>query len=455
MAYNFSYIFEAIDKFTPQMEAIKRSLDSVSDKVNNVSNKLQMASKKFKNFSESSKKVFKGASLYIAAPLIAAGTYALMASANIEKMQTSFISMLGSREKAAQLMKDMEAISSKSPFELNQIVEATRQLVAFGLPVKDAISKMQMLGDVAAGTNQPLSEIAEIYGRVQAMGKLRGDIDLYQMINRGIPIMQELQKMSKLTSQEIFKMASNGQISAKVIDAAFQRMTGKGGVFFHKTAYMAETLSGSLKQLKNNFYIAAAAFGDQINNALGLTHHINQLNAKLIGLTQTLNSFSQTNPELMKFLIWAGVALIGVIALGAAISTLAAVVSYAMAGLALIVTPVGLIIVAIGLWAAAIYEVYKNWDKVKALFQTSLNWILDKIQSIVGWFSKIGQFLGFGGGAESSLAIPSSTLASPDRSEVTIKQYLYDPGQAIANSEVTTSGGVNFDMGSNMLGTAA
>ena len=59
---------------------------------------------------------------------------------------------------------------AKTPFELPGILNAAKRLLAFGTAAEDIPDTLLVLGDVAAGTNSQIDELADAYGRIMAQG---------------------------------------------------------------------------------------------------------------------------------------------------------------------------------------------------------------------------------------------------------------------------------------------
>lgn len=102
-------------------------------------------------------------------------------NAEIEQLQTSFEVMTGSAEKAKDIIKELQEIGSKTPFETKDLAEVTQLLMNYGLTADDAIDSMMMLGDIAQGSAEKMDRIAMAYGQMSSAGKVQLE-DIKQMI---------------------------------------------------------------------------------------------------------------------------------------------------------------------------------------------------------------------------------------------------------------------------------
>ena len=103
-------------------------------------------------------------------------------NAEIEQLQTSFEVMTGSAEKAKDVISELQKIGAETPFETKDLAEVTQLLMNYGLTADDAISKMQMLGDIAQGSSEKMNRIAMAYGQMSSAGKVSLE-DVKQMID--------------------------------------------------------------------------------------------------------------------------------------------------------------------------------------------------------------------------------------------------------------------------------
>ena len=201
-------------------------------------------------------------SMGIGAIKSAIGTLAwpLSLAGNAEKTQIAFSTMLKSADKAKVLVAELNQFAASTPFEQPEIVDAGRKLLAFGVEAKHIIPTLTALGDVAAGIDQPIGELAELFGKSKVQGKLMAE-DINQLTGRGIPIITELAKVFKKPETAIKKMVENGQVNFGHLQKAFASMAGKGGQFAGLMDAQSRSTMGLWSTLKDNLGQTFTAIG--------------------------------------------------------------------------------------------------------------------------------------------------------------------------------------------------
>ena len=76
-----------------------------------------------------------------------------------QQLEASFNTMLGSEEKADALMQQLIRTAATTPFDLQSVAGGARQLLAYGENVENVNEDLIRLGSIAAGLNQPLSDL--------------------------------------------------------------------------------------------------------------------------------------------------------------------------------------------------------------------------------------------------------------------------------------------------------
>lgn len=111
--------------------------------------------------------------------------------ANIQSARTSFETFLGSGEKAGKLLKELSDFAVKTPFDLPQVVDGSKRLLAFGIEAEKLIPTFTTLGDLSSGNKEKLDQLVLAYGQTRAATKLTG-AELRQFTEAGVPLLQTL-----------------------------------------------------------------------------------------------------------------------------------------------------------------------------------------------------------------------------------------------------------------------
>ena len=183
--------------------------------------------------------------------------------AHAETTRLAFQTMLGSVEKGDAMMAKLDRFSNSTPYSGDQVNQAAKTLLAFGISAGSVEKELRKVGDVAAGTGKDFNELAAIYGKVFAKGKADAET-LNQMIGAGIPIVKLLGEQYGKSGDEIYAMASKGEISAKAISDAFSRMSGEGGVYGGMMEKQSQTVSGLWGAITGQLEYAGSLIGESI-----------------------------------------------------------------------------------------------------------------------------------------------------------------------------------------------
>ena len=188
-------------------------------------------------------------------------------NAEIEQLQTSFEVMTGSAEKAKDVISELQKIGAETPFETKDLAEVTQLLMNYGLTADDAISKMQMLGDISQGNSEKMNRIAMAYGQMSSAGKVYLE-DVKQMIEAGFNPLKEISESTGESMDSLYDRISKGTISVDEITASMQRSTSVGGKYFQSMEKQSKTLNGQISTLKDNFSQFAGVLAQDTTNAI-------------------------------------------------------------------------------------------------------------------------------------------------------------------------------------------
>ena len=171
--------------------------------------------------------------------------------------------MLGSIQAGDAMMAKLDRFSNSTPYSGDQVNRAAKTLLGFGVAAGDVESVLRKVGDVAAGSGKDFNELSSIYGKIFAKGKADSE-DLNQMVEAGIPIVKLLGEEFGKGGDEIYDMAMKGQISAEAISAAFDKMSGKGGVYANMMDQQSKTVSGIWGAIVGQLEYAGSLIGEAI-----------------------------------------------------------------------------------------------------------------------------------------------------------------------------------------------
>lgn len=171
-----------------------------------------------------------------------------------QQTEMAFKTMLQSEEKAKDLMQQMIHTAAITPFGVEDVTEGAKQLLAFNVAAEDVNDTLIRLGDVAAGMGLNLSDLVMLYGTTIAKGKM-DTMDLYQFLNRGIPIADEIAKVMGLDVSnaiaEVKKQLTAGKVTSDIFKEAMQNMAAEGGKFGGLMEAQSKTIVGQISNIED------------------------------------------------------------------------------------------------------------------------------------------------------------------------------------------------------------
>lgn len=235
-----------------------------------------------------------GAAVKITAALgigaVAMGTAFLKAAGDMEQTEIAFTTMLGSAEKADELIKEITNFAATTPFELKGLVASSKQLLAFGFQSEEIIDTMTNLGNIAAGVGRDkLPTLISSFGKIRTKGKATME-ELNMMLEAGVPILDQLAKNYGVTTKEISEMVSKGKIGFKDVQKALTNLgTGQGGVV---------NFGGLMEKQSKSFLGIVSNIGDVLTNlSIAIGKDLLPIGKEL---AKAFLDFLEANKELIK-----------------------------------------------------------------------------------------------------------------------------------------------------------
>lgn len=310
---------------------------------------------------------------------------------SFERAEIEFGTMLGTIEDGKKMMADLQKLAAQTPLELAPLQQGTQMLLQFGIKGEYAVGILKMLGDVTGGSADKMLRMARAYGQMVGTGRLQGD-ELNQMIEAGFNPLQVMaeQKAGKDNKagvereiQLLMKRKESGQLSVGEITEAFKTATAEGGRYFNNMMNTSKSLEGTFSTMLDDLNSVRRAMGEQVDQVIGF--RVIMLNVS-DAAQKALAMFQAIPPEIKKWIVLGGAALVGVGTLmllwpiiAASVGTVFAVLK---AGLAVVLSPIGLLVAATALF----------------LTQTEaggrvVGWFGEQIQSVIRYFKPLADGL--------------------------------------------------------------
>ena len=200
---------------------LRSELEQIKKQVAGIGNTADDVKKEFNGLTGTIKKVGGAlAGLAIGREILNFGKSAIQAAADFESLEIAFTTFLGSSQEAERVLKNLEDFSVSTPFTPEQVQNAGKALLAFGVEVDNLEPSLQKIGDLSAGTGKDFNELAVIFGKAKVQGTLFAE-DINQLTEAGIPVIQEFAKQLGVSEGEVKKLGSEGQINFSNLEQAF------------------------------------------------------------------------------------------------------------------------------------------------------------------------------------------------------------------------------------------
>ena len=214
---------------------------------------LKIARRKLRRFGDGFKKLGESMTRSITLPLTALGTLAVKSASDLETLETSFISLTGGAKQASDMMQQLNEFTAKTPFQIDAVAGAARQLVASGTEISEVNNQLQFLGDIAATSGSEINDIAAIFAKVNAKGKVELE-NLNQLAERGIPIFTALSESTGLLPSEL----GAGAVSVEQFNKTLKSFADEGGFAEGAMERLSQTASGKFSTALDNLKLAGA-----------------------------------------------------------------------------------------------------------------------------------------------------------------------------------------------------
>ena len=206
----------------------------------------------------------------VGAALAGVAVYAVKAGGELQNVQTAMTNMLGSAEKADQMIKELQDFAAHTPFEFKDVTLASQKFLAFGFTAEQVIPTLTAVGDAAAGVGagqDGVNRLTIALGQIAAKGKLASQ-EMMQVTELGIPAWQMLAQYLGTDVAE-----AQDRVSKGVVDSQMALEALVGGMESRYAGMMdaqSKTVLGAWSNLMDGVEQTAMQTGLAISEALNL-----------------------------------------------------------------------------------------------------------------------------------------------------------------------------------------
>jgi tape measure domain-containing protein len=192
---------------------------------------------------------------YLATSAFTAG---IEMTGSFDKAEASFTALTGSVDDGKKLLDDVKDFAFKTPFDVKQIADQTRNLLAqgqaYGVTKDNVLQYATAIGDAVALTGGGEIEFQRVTRALGQMGSsskvMAQDMNQLQQSIPGINVWKELGEGLGVTEAEARKMGEAGLIpgaqAANILTEAMREMPGAAG----EMERQATTVTGALQNFK-------------------------------------------------------------------------------------------------------------------------------------------------------------------------------------------------------------
>ena len=206
----------------------------------------------------------------VGAALAGVAVYAVKAGGELQNVQTAMTNMLGSAEKADQMIKELQDFAAHTPFEFKDVTLASQKFLAFGFTAEQVIPTLTAVGDAAAGVGagqDGVNRLTVALGQIAAKGKLASQ-EMMQVTELGIPAWQMLAEYLGTDVAEAQDKVSKGMVDSQMALEAL--VGGMESRYAGMMDAQSKTVLGAWSNLMDGVEQTAMQTGLAISEALNL-----------------------------------------------------------------------------------------------------------------------------------------------------------------------------------------
>lgn len=176
-----------------------------------------------------------------------------------QDVESSMKIFLGDAEKATEFTDKLQEYAYYNMFDYEQLVGASKQLIAYGNDVENVIPILDKLSEIATGTGNSVEGLVSMYNRAKSIGYVDSRT-LMAWASQGIVVKDILKEMGET--------GIGARVTFEQLDRALDYVTRKGGMFGGVMNAQMDNLSASMGQLEDNLSLMRNEIGQNIEPLL-------------------------------------------------------------------------------------------------------------------------------------------------------------------------------------------
>ncbi len=185
----------------------------------------------------------------------------IQVNAELEQTEIALRTLTGSADAARRMMQELLQLSATTPFEFPTLLEASRQLMAFGFSAAEVLPMLRQIGDAVAalgGGAETFDRIIRALGQMRAKGRVSAE-EMLQLTEAGLNAWQMLADAIGVSTAEVQELTSKGLIPAdRAVRALVDAM---GRQFAGAMQQQSRSMQGLLSTLRDQIRLVMAEMG--------------------------------------------------------------------------------------------------------------------------------------------------------------------------------------------------
>lgn len=211
---------------------------------------------------------------------------------NMDQAEIAFKYLLKDGDKANVMVRQLQDFSIASPLQTDDVMNATRQLMAMGFEAKEIIPTLSIMADTASvftssagGMAEMISGITLAIGQMRSSGKVMTQ-EMRQLYNAGVPVFEIMREELNLTAEEvrnIGKMNIDSELGVNALLRGLQKRYAGAAEEFTKT------IPGALEVIQKNFRLIFTELSEEPR--AGLSEWLNKVANKFKAFTAITRAY--------------------------------------------------------------------------------------------------------------------------------------------------------------------
>ena len=176
----------------------------------------------------------------------------------MQDIQSTMDVFLGDKTKSNRFVSELEDAAYYNMFEFSELVEGSKQMLAYSHSVDTIIPRLNQLSEVATATHKPLLNLVDMYNRAKSIGYVNSQMQ-QSWASQGIVLKDIMNEMGIASSST--------KITFEQLNQVLDHLTQEGGQFHGIMAAQLNNISAEEGQLADNLHSMYNEMGQMFEGA--------------------------------------------------------------------------------------------------------------------------------------------------------------------------------------------